>query len=114
MTEQAKLERGLRANGHSDNGKPFVDKIKGGMYLKEQFKSLSVKQKNRVKQYREEAKKKKNNKVRERAKKRQLAKASSKRDNEDDSTEADMVVTSNAGAQFGSNGNRSKKRLTSS
>lgn len=123
MTEQAKLERsvasasrsgGSHANGDSDSGKALVDKIKGGTYSKEQFLSLSAEQKNRVKQYREEAKKKKNNKARERAKKRQLAKASSDRENEDDGAEADTATTSNAGAQFGSNGNRSKKRSTSS
>ena len=124
MTEQVKLERnvssascsggGSRGNGDSDRGKSLVDKIKGGTYSKEQFESLSPEQKNRVKQYREEAKKKKNNKARERAKKRQLAKAASEREEDDDGAKADTAATSNAGAQFGSNGNRSKKKSKSS
>jgi hypothetical protein len=121
MTEQAKLERSVASasrsgggnnEGGNKSGKSLVDKIKGGTYSKEQFASLSKEEKDRVAKYREEAKKKKNAKARERAKKRQLAQAKSDRETGSDN-EAEEV-SANAGAQFGSNGNKKKKSNPSS
>jgi hypothetical protein len=112
MTEQTKMERNVSsATRGGGGGKSLVDKIKGGSYSKEQFESLTKEEKERVAQYREEAQKKKNAKARDRAKKRKLAKAQSERNDDANTGDGeDEPAGANAGAQFGSNGNKSKKK----
>jgi hypothetical protein len=112
MTQQEKMERNVSsATRGGGGGKSLVDKIKGGSYSKEQFESLTKEEKERVAQYREEAQKKKNSRARERAKKRKLAKAQSVRNDDANTGDGeDEPAGANAGAQFGSNGNKSKKK----
>jgi hypothetical protein len=114
-TNQAKAERHVasvstRADG---SGSSLVDKIKGGTYTNEQFHALSVEEKARVQAYRDEATKKRKDKRKAQKKKRKIAKAKSERDNdsdEDSGSNAGQQPNSNAGSQFGSNGNRGKKK----
>jgi hypothetical protein len=92
-----------------NEGGSLVDKIKGGSYTDEQFQSLSPEEKKRVHQLREDVKKKKNAK-RKAQKKRKAARLKSERDaTSDPGNEETPVTESNAGAQFGANGNRNKK-----
>jgi hypothetical protein len=111
---QSKAERHVASVSTSTGGggSSIVDKIKGGTYTNEQFHALSEGEKARVQQYREEATKKRKDKRKAQKKKRKLAKARSERDNESDEdggNSAGQQPNSNAGAQFGSNGNRGKK-----
>ncbi|KAI2502036.1 hypothetical protein MHU86_12439 [Fragilaria crotonensis] len=117
MAAQSKSERhvsSVSTDGGS-KGSSLVDKIKGGSYTDEQFRSLSDQDKKRVQKFREEAKRKKKEKRKVRKEKRKLAKAKSDRDeasgDEDDATEptASSATTSSAGSQFGSNGTKAKK-----
>jgi hypothetical protein len=118
MQQQSKLEHHvslvtkLGGKGKcSGGGGSLVDKIKGGSYSREQFNSLTQDKKDRVAKYRAEVKQKKKSKKGEREKKRTLAKAESDReaDAQDGGSGDDEPASAKAGAQFGSNGNRSKK-----
>jgi hypothetical protein len=111
---QAKTERNVSSahrSGGGGEGSPngsLVDRIKGGQYSSEQFKSLTKEEKDRVARYREESKKKKSAKKKSKAHKRRLSKATTERDESEDA-EGQEEETSGAGAQFGQNGNRNKK-----
>jgi hypothetical protein len=112
---QAKAERHVASvSTRADSGgSSLVDKIKGGTYTNEQFHALSTEEKARVQQYRDEATKKRKDKRKAQKKKRKLAKARSEReggsDDDGESGSAGQQPNSNAGAQFGANGNRGKK-----
>jgi hypothetical protein len=117
MQQESKLERHVSSvmksggRGAGGGGDSLVDRIKGGSYSREQFSSLTQEEKDRVAKYRAEAAKKKLKKA-EKEKKRKLTKAQSERQEDDDAGESDgddEPPSANAGAQFGSNGNRSKK-----
>jgi hypothetical protein len=117
MAAQSKSDRhvlSVSTDGGS-KGSSLVDKIKGGSYTDEQFRSLSEHDKKRVQKFREEAKRKKKEKQKVRKEKRKLAKDKSDRDeasgDEDVATEptASSAITSSAGSQFGSNGTKAKK-----
>ena len=118
MAAQSKSERHISSvsmDGGNKGGPSLVDKIKGGTYTDEQFRSLSEQDKKKVQKFREEAKKKKRDKHKSRKEKRKLAKAKSERDegSEDDkATEPTSTSTpsASAGAQFGSNGAKSAKK----
>ena len=121
MAAQSKAERHVSlvaTEGSGGRGGSLVDRIKGGTYSDEQYRSLSEHDKKRVQKFREEAKKKKRDKRTGRKEKRKLAKAKSDRDEasiggEDDATEPTTTSTSsNAGSQFGSNGTKNKKAKT--
>jgi hypothetical protein len=84
----------------------LVDKIKGGSYTDEQFRSLSPDEKKRVLKLREEVKKKKSDK-RKAQKKRRAAKLKLECTEEGDEP-PEETAGANAGAQFGSHGNRKK------
>jgi hypothetical protein len=111
---QVKTERNVSSahrNGGGGEGSPngsLVDRIKGGQYSSEQFKSLTKEEKDRVARYREESKKKKSAKKKSKAHKRRLSKATTEREESEDA-EGQEEETSGAGAQFGQNGNRNKK-----
>ena len=117
MAAQTKSERHISSavTDGGSKGMSLVDRIKGGSYSDEQFRLLSPEEKKRVQKLRDEAKKKKKEKVKDRKNKRKLAKAKSDRDGasgEDDETEQtanSSSAGSNAGAQFGANGNKAKK-----
>ena len=122
MQQQSKLERHvssvtkLGGRGAGGGGGSLVDRIKGGLYLHEQFSSLTQEEKDRVAKYRTEAAKKKKLKKAEKEKKRKLAKAQSEHQDDADGGESggdDEPPSANAGAQFGSNGNKGKKRSKS-
>ena len=87
----------------------MVDKIKGGTYTDKQFRSLSPEEKRRVQKLCEEQRKKKKDKRKDR-RKRKAAKLKSEHEDASGEGEATEEPTSNAGAQFGVNGNRSKKQ----
>ena len=113
MSAQTKAERHV-SSAVSDGGRgsALVDKVKGGAYSDEQYRALSTEEKRRVQKYREEGKKKKKTKVKERRDKRKLAKLKAKEtgsDDEEDVAEKEANPSSSAGAQFGANGNKSKK-----
>ena len=117
---QAKMERNVssvRSNGggggnsnSGGSGGSLVDKIKGGSYSNVQWGELTTAEKDRVEEYREEAKEKKKVKAKTRAKKRRLTKAKLECKNDSDGAENDDSTpsNSNAGLQFGSNGNSKK------
>jgi hypothetical protein len=108
LGNQLKSERHVAAvNTGGGDGGSLVDKIQGGSYTDEQFRSLSSEEKKRVLKLREAGKKKKRDK-RKAQKKRRAAKLKSERDEEDDAQTGDTEA--NAGAQFGSNGNRKKSK----
>ena len=115
---QTKAERHVSSattDGGSKGGS-LVDKIEGGAYSDEQYRSLSPEEKRRVQTFRDEAKKKKKDKVKQRKDKRKLAKLKAEKesgsgDDEIESTSG-AAAGSNAGAQFGSNGNKTKKAKT--
>ena len=113
LSNQAKAERHVAFVGTEGGGGggSLVDRIKGGTYTDEQFRSLSPEEKKRVQKLRNEEKKKKGNKDK-RKECRQRKAARLKLEREDASGEDDTTPepTSNAGAQFGSNGNRNKKQ----
>jgi hypothetical protein len=112
---QAKSERHIhsveRDGGGEGGNKALVDKIKGGRYSLEQWKTLSKSDRARVLQFRDGSTgSKKRDKRRAKAHKRRLAKAKSDRDTvEADSEEETASPKADAGSQFGSNGNKSKK-----
>lgn len=116
MAAQSKAERHVSSvsteGGSKGGGSALVDKIKGGTYTDEQYRSLSDHEKKRIKKFRDEALKKKQDKRKKGRDKRKLAKAKSERDNDsaddDDATEQ-TAASSTAGTQFGSNGNKNKK-----
>ena len=113
MSAQTKAERHV-SSAVSDGGRgsTLIDKIKGGAYSDEQYRSLSTEVKRRVQKYREEGKKKKKTKTKERREKRKLAKLKAKETGSDDDEEVadkDATPSSSAGAQFGANGNKNKK-----
>jgi hypothetical protein len=119
MSAQTKTERHISSVGTDggNRGSSLVDKIKGGAYSDEQFRSLSPDDKQRVQKFRDEAKKKKNGKAKHRKEKRKLAKLKSDKeagsgDEETESTSG-KPAGSNAGAQFGANGNKAKKSKSS-
>jgi hypothetical protein len=119
-TIQAKAERNVSAvhsnsGGSGSGGSSLVDKVKGGSYSDAQWGGLSSSEKDRVNKYREGAAHKKKNKNKQRNQKRKLAKAKSARENdadgEDDEVEEEPArPKSNAGSQFGSNGNAKKSK----
>jgi hypothetical protein len=118
MQQQSKLERHVSSvtksggRGAGGGGGSLVDRIKGGSYSREQFSLLTQEEKDRVAKYRTEAAKKKKLKKAEKEKKRKLAKAQSECQEDADAGKSggdDKPPSANAGAQFGSNGNRSKK-----
>jgi hypothetical protein len=115
MTAQAKSERQVSSastDGHS-RGSTLVDRVKGGTYTDEQYRALSAEDKRRVQKYRDEAKRKKKSKTKDKRDKRKLAKLkSADRENasdDDGETDGSPAASSNAGAQFGANGKKSKK-----
>jgi hypothetical protein len=113
MANQAKAERHVAAV-HSDGGGggggsgSLFDKIKGGNYTDEQFRSLTAEEKKKVHKLREDAKKNKSSKRKER-RKRKAAKLKSDRDSASVDGEGSGDASSNAGAQFGSNGSKKNK-----
>jgi hypothetical protein len=112
LANQQKAERHVAAvyndgSGGGGSGSLF-NKIKGGNYTDEQFRSLTPDEKKKVHKLREEAKKKKKDKRNER-RKRKAARLKSERESVSGDDGETGEATSNAGAQFGSNGNRSKK-----
>jgi hypothetical protein len=113
LSNQAKAERQVAFVGTEGGGggSSLVDRIKGGTYTDEQFRSLSPEEKKRVQRLRNEEKKKKGNKDKRKERRRRKA-ARLKSEREEASGEDDTTPepTSNAGAQFGSNGNRNKKQ----
>ena len=117
MQQQSKLERHVSSvtksggRGAGGGGGSLVDKIKGGSYSRKQFNSLTQEEKDRVAKYRAEANKKKRSKKHEKEKKRKLAKAQSEQSDDAEGGDSgdDEPPSANAGAQFGSNGNKSKK-----
>lgn len=116
MSAQMKSERQVSSastdGGNKGKGGSLVDRVKGGAYSDEQFRSLSAEDKKRVQKYRDEAKKKRKMKNKDRKEKRKLAKLKAEKetasDDEQDKDSAD-TASSNAGAQFGANGNKQKK-----
>ena len=116
MAAQSKAERhvsSVMTDGGAKGGNSLVDKIKGGTYTDEQYRSLSDNEKKRIQKYREEAQKKKKDKRKKSRDKRKLAKAKSERDSDpaEDDDAADLTeASSGAGSQFGSNGNKNKKQ----
>jgi hypothetical protein len=115
MAAQSKSERNVSSattDGVARNGGSLVDKLKGGTYTDEQYRSLSEHDKKRIQKFREEAKGKKKDKRKARKDKRKLAKAKSDREDQSgDEAEEPSTGTpsSSAGAQFGSNGSKAKK-----
>ena len=113
MAAQSKSERVVSSASTDGGGKSgsLVDRIKGGTYTDEQYRSLSEQDKKRFQKLRDEAKNKKKAKQRVRKDKRKLAKAKSARDEQsgDEEEEASGAPSSSAGAQFGSNGSKAKK-----
>jgi hypothetical protein len=118
MSAQMKSERQVSSATIGDGGggrgsSSLVDRIKGGAYSDEQFRSLSSEDKRRVQKYRDEAKKKKKAKNKDRKEKRKLAKLSKTEretvSEEEGDGEGIPAASSSAGAQFGANGNKSKK-----
>jgi hypothetical protein len=117
---QAKAERNVSAvhsngGGNGSDGSALVEKVKGGSYSDAQWAGLSQSDKDRVNKYREAANQKKKKKNKLRNQKRKLAKAKSARDNRADDGDGDgddepIRPTSNAGGQFGSNGNSKKSK----
>jgi hypothetical protein len=109
LGNQAKAERHVAMvnTGGGGGGRSLVDKIKGGSYTDEQFRSLSPEEKKCVLKLREEAKKKKREK-RKAQKQRRAARLKSDREGSDEPTEE--TTEANAGAQFGGNGNRKRHR----
>jgi hypothetical protein len=109
LGNQAKVERHVAAvHTGGGGGGSLVDKIKGGSYTNEQFRSLSPEEKKQVLKLREEAKKKKSEKWKAQ-KKRRAAKLKSECMEEGDEL-PEETAGANAGAQFGSHGNRKKHR----
>ncbi|KAI2507354.1 hypothetical protein MHU86_7074 [Fragilaria crotonensis] len=106
MSAQTKAERHVSSAMSEGGGRgSLVDKIKGGAYSDEQYRSLSPEDKRRVQKLRDEAKKKKKDK-------RKLAKLRAEKESGsgDEETESTSGTPgSNAGSQFGSNGNKNKK-----
>ena len=115
MSAQMKSERqvssALTDGGSKGQGSSLVDRVKGGAYSDEQFRSLSVEDKKRVQKYRDEAKRKRKAKTKDRKEKRKLAKLKAEKETaSDDEPDKDTASSSsNAGAQFGANGNKPKK-----
>jgi hypothetical protein len=113
LANQSKAERHVAAvitdGGGGSGGHSLVDRIKAGSYTDEQFRSLSPDEKKRVQKLRDEAKKRKTNKRKER-RKRKAAKLKSERDETSGTDDDAQGAGSNAGAQFGSNGNSKKSR----
>ena len=114
LSNQAKAERHVAFVGTAGGGGggSLVDQIKGGTYTDEQFRSLTPEEKKRVQKLRNEEKnKRKGNKDKRKERRRRKA-ARLKSEHEDASGEDDTTpeATSNAGSQFGSNGNRNKKQ----
>jgi hypothetical protein len=113
MANQQKAERHVAAV-HSDGGGggggsgSLFDKIKGGNYTDEQFRSLTAEEKKKVHKLREDAKKNKSSKRKER-RKRKAARLKSDRDSASVDGEGSGDASSNAGAQFGSNGSKKNK-----
>jgi hypothetical protein len=118
---QAKTERNVSSvlsgggGGRSPNA-ALIDKIKGGQYLHEQFRSLTKEEKTRVMEYREKAGKgrggkgkKKPNKNKRRLSKTQTDREDPEDEEKEETVEEEKGATKGAGAQFGHNGNRNKK-----
>jgi hypothetical protein len=115
MSAQMKSERQVSSamsdGGNRGGGSSLVDRVKGGAYSDEQFRSLSAEDKKRVQKYRDDAKKKRKVKAKDRKDKRKLAKLKAEKEaasDDEDKNGAD-TTSSNAGAQFGANGNKQKK-----
>jgi hypothetical protein len=118
MAAQSKNERNVSSVSTDGKSSSLFDKIKGGTYTDEQYRSLSDHDKKRVQKLREEARSKKKEKRKSRREKRKLAKAKSERDDgsgDEEATEPTAGTTgtsSSAGSQFGSNGVKNKKLKT--
>jgi hypothetical protein len=118
MAAQSKADRHVSSVSTDGGGKgsSLVDRIKGGSYTDEQFRSLSEHDKKRVQKFRDDAKKKKKEKRQGRREKRKLAKAKSARDEDsgeehEEATEATAnAKSSSAGSQFGLNGASANKK----
>ena len=113
MANQAKAERHVAAvntgGGGGGGGSSLVDTIKDGNYTDDQFRALSPEEKRRVQKLRDEAKKRKTGKRKER-RKRKAAKAKSEREAASGMDNETPGAGSNAGAQFGANGNGKKQK----
>ena len=115
MSAQTKSERQVSSamsdGGNRGGGSSLVDRVKGGAYSDEQFRSLSAEDKKRVQKYRDDAKKKRKVKAKDRKDKRKLAKLKAEKEavSDDDDKDGADTTSSNAGAQFGANGNKQKK-----
>jgi hypothetical protein len=113
LSNQAKAERHVAFVGTEGGGGggSLVDRIKGGTYTDEQFRSLSSEEKKRVQTLRNDEKRRRSNKDRRRdRRKRKAAKLKSEREGAAGGGDATPEPTSNAGAQFGSNGNRNTRQ----
>jgi hypothetical protein len=77
MSAQSKNERNVSSVSTDGKSSSLFDKIKGGTYTDEQYRSLSDHDKKRVQKLREEARGKKKEKRKSRREKRKLAKAKS-------------------------------------
>jgi hypothetical protein len=114
---QAKTERNVSSvhtgGGERSPNAALIDKIKGGQYSSEQFRSLTKEEKDRVARYREKVGKKggKRRGKKQENKKRRASKAESEQVEPDpeEKPEEDTNADRGAGAQFGGNGNRNKK-----
>jgi hypothetical protein len=111
LANQAKAERNVSSvqTGGGGGVGSLVNTIKGGTYTAEQFRSLTPEEKKRVQRLREEAKNKKKDKRKER-KKRKAAKLKAEKEGSSGEEEETPEASSNAGSQFGSNGNRKKAK----
>lgn len=121
MAAQSKAERHVLSVSTDGSGKgsSLFDRIKGGSYSDEQFRSLSEHNQKRVQKFHGDTKKKKG-KRKGRKEKRKLAKAKSARDEDsgeehEEATEATTKAkSSSAGShQFGSNGASANKKAKS-
>ena len=116
MTAQTKAERHVSSATTDGGGRSsLVDRIKGGAYSDEQYRSLSPEDKRRVQKLRDEAKKKKKDKAKARKDKRKLAKLKAEKESgsgDDENESTSGPPSSSAGSQFGANGNKNKKAKT--
>ena len=113
LSNQAKAERHIALVGTEGGGGggSLVNRIKGGTYTDEQFRSLSLEEKKRVQMLRNDKKKRRSNKDRQRdCRKRKAAKLKLEREGASGGDDATPEHTSNAGAQFSSNDNRNTRQ----
>ncbi len=100
MTAQTKSERQVSSamtdGGNRGGGSSLVDRVKGGAYSDEQFRSLSSEDKKRVQKFPDEAKKKRRMKNKDRKEKRKLAKLKAEKEtaSDDEQTKDSIDISS--------------------